>query len=56
MLLGHITMMSVDLTSRLRAYKPTPSKTTVNLLYLLRTILWLGRTMSWTGGYFEASL
>ena len=56
MLLDHITMMSVDLTSKLRAYKPTPSKTTVNLLYLLRTILWLGRTMSWTDGYFEASL
>ena len=57
MLLDHITLVSVDLTSRLRAYKPTPSKkTTVNFLYLLRTILRLGRTMTWTDGYFEAGL
>ena len=35
MLLDHITMTSVDLTSRLTVYKPTPcKKTTVNRLLL----------------------
>ena len=59
MLLDHILMMSVDLASRLMVYKQTPcNKTTVNLVrfYLLRTILRVGRTMSWTDRYFETGL
>ena len=57
MLSDHTTMTSVDLTFRLTVYKPTPcNKTTINLLYLVRTILRLSRTMSCTDGQFEARL
>ena len=57
MLLDHITVTSVDLTSRLTVYKRTPcNKTTVNLLLFISNNLRLGRTMSCTDGYFEAGL
>ena len=51
MLLDHITMTSVDLTSRTTVYKPTPcNKTTVNLPLFISNIFygWVGQCLGLT--------